>query len=205
LYGTFYNPDYNRINEQDNAIQRTQDTFKAFVDAVIPRSPMLAKEFGEIQYFGALDFNTDEYLIMTLDHYYIPLAIPTAEMLDVVAEQLVFMGGNNRLFNYLRFPRGGIFAALSPEDRFRALTLLEQVDVNLADLPVPYLDNSGLVLSISSVLNRYTMMGYYSEWYGYGTTRLLSPNQRKLEFYPLSWSQVGYPGPSLGYRTLREA
>jgi hypothetical protein len=193
------------VNDHNNTLQYTQDTFKAFVDAVIPRSPILAEEYGRIQFYGALDLYTDEYMMMTLNSYYIPLAIPTAEMLNIAAEQLVFMGGNSKLFNYLRFPAGGIFAALSPEDRFRAVTLLDELYVNLAELPEPFQDNPGLVLNITSLLVRYTMMGYYSEWSGYGSTRLLTPNQRMLEYYPLSWSQIGYPGPSLGYRALREA
>ena len=110
----------------------TQETFKAFVDAIIPRSPGLAQEYGKIQYFGALDFQTDEYLILSLNSYDIP-------------------------FN------------------------------------------------ITGSLNRFTMMGYYSEWYGYGSTRLEVPDQRRLEYFPLSWQQVGYPGPSLGYRALRKS
>jgi hypothetical protein len=54
-------------------------------------------------------------------------------------------------------------------------------------------------LAITSSLNRYTMMGFYSEWFGYGTTRLNPPNERKLEFDPISWEQIGYPGPSFSY------
>ncbi|MEL7655898.1 MAG: hypothetical protein AAGU75_08320 [Bacillota bacterium] len=108
----------------------TQETMKAFVDAIIPRSPRLAEEYGKIQYFGALDFHTDEYITFLLNHYNMPFSI---------------MGS----------------------------------------------------------FNRFTMMGYYSEWYGYGSTRLETPDQRRLEFFPLSWEQVEYPGPSLGYRVLR--
>ncbi|RDU21956.1 hypothetical protein [Anaerosacchariphilus polymeriproducens] len=52
---------------------------------------------------------------------------------------------------------------------------------------------------LSSSLIRFTMLGYYSEWFGYGTTRLNNPNQRILEFYPLSWEQVDYPGPAFSY------
>jgi hypothetical protein len=107
-----------------------QETLKAFVDAIIPRSPGLAEEYGKIQYFGALDLHTYEYLIMTLSSYSIPLTNPLAV--------------------------------------------------------------------------RFVMMGYYSEWSGYGSTRLEEPAQRRLEYNPLSWKQVGYPGPSLGYRALRK-
>lgn len=107
-------------------------TFQAYVDAVIPRSPRLAEEYGKIQYFGALDLHTDEYLILTLNH------------------------------------------------------------------------NSISWAESESALNRITMMGYYSEWSGYGSTRLEKPDQRRLEFFPISWKQVGYPGPSLGYRAFRK-
>ena len=127
---------------------------KLFVDAIIPRSPGLAEEYGKIQYFGALDLHTNEYMILSLNSYYIPLAKPVAEMLDIAFEQ--------------------------------------------------FQDNPGFILS-NSTLNRFTMMGYYSEWSGYGSTRLDAPGQRRLEYYPLSWDQVGYPGPSLGYRALRKS
>jgi len=188
---------------QRESVKRTQETFQAFVDAIIPRTPGLAEEYGRIQFFGALDLHIDEYIYLSLNYYYIPLAEPTAEMLDVAAEQLVIMDGNNRLVNFSRFMGGSAFAAIDPSDRLRALTLLEQLNMYLADLPIPFQNNPELILYITSTLNRFTMMGYYSEWSGYGSTRLKTPNQRKLEYYPISWKQVGYPGPSLGYRALR--
>lgn len=204
MYWTFYNPDNNLMNNQNsNSLLHTQDTFRAFVDAIVPRTPGLAEEYGRIQYFGALDSGIEEYLIMSLNNYYIPLAAPTAEMLDIAAEQLVMMQGNESELDFSLFPGGGTFAALSPNDRFRALTLLEQLQVNLSTLPIPFQENPGFVLYILLELNRSTMMGYYSEWSGYGSTRLDEPNQRILEYFPLDWEQVGYPGPSLGYRALR--
>jgi hypothetical protein len=81
--------------------------------------------------------------------------------------------------------------------------MLEHLQVNPAELPVPYQNNPILVISIITVLIRFAMMGYYSEWAGYGSTRLYSPNERELENHPISWKQTGYPGPSLGYRALR--
>jgi hypothetical protein len=53
--------------------------------------------------------------------------------------------------------------------------------------------------NISGSLVRLTMLGYYSEWYGYGSTRFLNPDQRILETTPISWQQINYPGPSLSY------
>ena len=204
MYDTLYNLDNKMIKYQNESLKRTQETFQAFVDAVIPRTPGLAEEYGRIQFFGALDSHTDEYIILSLNYYYyIPIAEPTAEMLDVAAEHLVIMDRNNRLVNFSRFMSGSAFAAIEPSDRFRAITLLEQMNGYLEDLPVPFHDNPELVLYTTSNLNRFTMMGYYSEWSGYGSTRLATPNQRKLEFYPFSWNQIGYPGPSRGYRALR--
>jgi hypothetical protein len=204
MYGTFYDPDYQGVKSSSYYTdQHIMDTFKALVDAVIPRTPGLAEEYGKIQFFGALNLHTDEYLAITLNHYSIPLAEPTAAMLDTAAEQLVFLGKNNRLLDYSRYPGGGTFAALAPVDRFRALSLLDELKVDLSDLQYPYKDNPDFVITFTGALIRYTMMGYYSEWAGYGSTRLESPNDRKLEFYPLSWEQINYPGPSLGYRAVR--
>jgi hypothetical protein len=195
---TYYDyPDNNMINDQNNdSLQYTDEIFKAFVDAIIPRTPGLAEEFGKIQYFGALDLYTDEYLILSLNNYYIPIAKPTAEMLEIAAEQLISTEGAELM-------EFSIYGALAPMDRLRVIASLEHFVVNIADLPIPFQNNPGYILYITSALNRYTMMGYYSEWSGYGTTRLKTPNQRKLEYFPLSWEQVGYPGPSQGYRALR--
>ena len=204
MYGTFYNPGDKMMKYQKDSLRRTQETFQAYVDAIIPRTPGLAEEFGRIQFFGALNLHTDEYVTLSLDYYYIPMAEPTAEMLDVAAEQLVIMDGNKSLVNFSRFMGGSAFAAIDHSDRFRALTLLEQLNIYLADLPIPFQGDPELVFYTTSSLNRFTMMGYYSEWSGYGSTRLETPNQRKLEYHPLSWKQIGYPGPSRGYRALRK-
>ena len=204
MNGTFHDSDDRSGKDQNYySHQYILYTFKALVDAIIPRTPGLAEEYGKIQYYGALNLHIDEYMVFTLNYYFIPLAEPTALMLDLAADQLVFNGENTRLLDFSNFPMGGTFAALAPIDRFRALTLLEQGRVYLLDLPIPYKGNEGLTLTIAGLLDRYTMMGYYSEWSGYGSTRLESPNNRRLEYHPLSWEQVGYPGPSLGYRALR--
>jgi hypothetical protein len=199
----FNSPDIMINNLNDNSLQHIQATFMALVDAIIPRTPELAAEYGEVQYFGAFDLYIDDFVIWSLNHYDIPLTESTAEMLDLAAEQLVSEEGNQEALDYSMFPGGGPFAALAPSDRFRAITLLQQLKVNLETLPIPFYNNPGLVLSVTSALNRLTILGYYSEWSGYGSTRLVTPNQRILEYYPLSWQQVGYPGPSLGYGALR--
>lgn len=209
----FYNP-MMIINQQNgNSFLHTQATFKALVDAIIPQTPELAEEYEQIQYLGALDLFTYEYMMWTLNNYLVVstdeivtevlLAEPVAEMLDIAAEQLVTLGENKNLLNFSRFPEGGPFAALSPEDRFRAIELLGEPRVDLGELPLPFKEDAEFVLSVSRTLNRFPLMGYYSEWSGYEGTRLASPNERVLKIFPLDWRQVGYPGPSIGYPAFR--
>ncbi len=169
--------------------QYIHDTFMAFADTIIPRTPLLAEEYGRIQLYGAADLYIDEYLIMSLGFTEIPLAEPIVQTLDIAAGQL---GGSS-------------FASLTYEDRLRALNLLIQSDFNSALLPEPFTSNLGYEQYTIGYLIRLVYMGYYSEWSGYGSTRLASPNQRILEYFPVSWQQVGYPGPSLGYRAELES
>jgi hypothetical protein len=171
-----------------------QTTFQAFVDAVIPRTPRLAEEYGRIQYYGAIDLQIEQFIIYELEHYPVPMAQPIAELLNMAAAKWLTSQG---------YYGSGSLAALAPIDRLRAVTLLEQQPVVLTTLPTIFEMNPELVTTIPDVLNTYTIMGYYSEWSGYGTTKLLPPQERVMEFIPISWKQVGYPGPSLGYRVLR--
>ena len=171
------------MNKQYNSISNSAlDAMKSLVNAVIPRTTELAYLYGAVQYYGALDLLVDEYVIYTLNYFEIPLAEPTAQMLDTVT---------------------GSFIELDQTDQLYALTVLSRIQINLSYLPLPFQDNAQLVISVAGSLVSYTMMGYYSEWNGYGSTRLADPNQRVLEYDPLSWMQIGYPGPSLGYRALR--
>lgn len=175
-----YNDGSNQTSDiKNNDTGQTRDIFRVLVNAIVPRTPSLAYEYGVVQYFGALDAEVEEYIIFVLNSYNPPLAQSTAEMLDIVSIAAGYRYYNNYLYavSYLINPQG-----------------------DLSYLPVPYQDNVNLVASISSYLIEFIMMGFYSEWWGYGTTRLAEPNQRILEYYPFSWKQVGYPGPSLGYR-----
>lgn len=176
----------------------------AYVDGVIPRTPGLAEEYGRIQYFGALDSYTDEYVIYTLNYNDIPLANEVAQLLDLAGQRLLMAETYSNQVNFPLYPAEGTFASLSDVNRFRALSYLEQNSEYVSGLPEILAENPGLVRTINSTLSRYTMLGYYSEWPGYGNTRLNPPLERILEFYPLSWQQIEYPGPSLGYRALRE-
>lgn len=194
------------------SMMNTKVTFQALVDAIIPFTPEIAIQLGQNQAAGGLNEHIDEYIIWSLDHYIdyhilpdtinFPLSVITASMLNLAAHQFVVEVGNTVPLN-LSLPYGGIFAALSREDRVRVISLLEQPGLDLSYLPFPYRNNPTLLQSIIENLNRMIVFGYYSEWSGYGTTRLASPNDRKLECFPLSWKQIRYPGRSIGYRDFR--
>lgn len=186
--------------DENTIFEYVEDTFKGFTDATIPQSPELAEEYGDVQYYGALDLFTYEYLMMELDSLAIPMALPAAIVLDAAAEQILDKNGDRA--EDLESSSGSLFSRLSPSRRLQAVNLLV-LPGGLQYFPVlPQLRQVDLFPVIMS-LNRLTLMGYYSEWSGYGSTRLNPPGQRTMEHFPVSWEQVGYPGPSKGYRVAR--
>ncbi|WP_394522671.1 hypothetical protein [Lacrimispora sp. JR3] len=176
------------------------DTFKAFVDTLIPRSEVLAEMYGAIQYYGALDFSTEDFLVMSLDSLYTPMTLTGAELLNAAAKQYLYDKEDERSED--ASADGKYFLRLTPDERFEAMAMLLGPDaVNY----FPVQEDIGLdeIVPVFPTMNRIVMMGYYSEWWGYGSTRDLPPNERVLQYFPGSWEQVGYPGPSLGYRVAR--
>ncbi len=189
------------VLDQNEISRYVLNTFKAFADSIIPQSPGMAELYGRIQYYGALDEYTDEYLIMSLNSLIIPYAIPTAEILNMAAAQFISINEDNQGVDNLEKSSWMLLYDLLPIARLQAvnLLLLQPMDY-VMEAPIPFRNDQGNILFITMLINRLAMMGYYSEWSGYGTTRLKPPNQRKLEHNPISWQQIGYPGPSLGYR-----
>lgn len=158
------------------------------------------------------DQGVHDYVIYALDHHIavqqqlyhttIPLAYPTAVLLDAAATQLV---NARQMLAYSQsfFSGGGMFSCLSREDRIRTLSALENLQLDLYALPPPFQNNGGLIKYVTDALNRFTLFGYYSEWPAYGSTRLNAPEARRLEWFPINWQLVGYPGVSLGHRDFR--
>lgn len=184
-------------------------TFRALTDALLPSiSPGW---YGS--HYLASDLNVHEYVIYSLNHLItihesfnmtpVSLAYPTAQLLDSGASQLLVAGLVQADTPEKVHAEGGAFSRLSRLDRVRVLAALEELDVDVQALPPPYTGNGGLVKYVVDSLNQFSLFGYYSEWSGYGSTRLLPPDQRRLEFFPLSWQKVGYPGVSLGHRDFR--
>ena len=191
----------------------TKSTLKAYVSAVIPNSLDTLEKQGSTALCGALDSHIDEFEIWSLNHLlslniiifnvHIHLANATAKMLEIAARQLIYLKENKDPINPKILQEEGSFICLSPNDRFRAITLLEQNKVDITKLPIPFRNNPGLVLAIMGEIAMFALLSYYNEWSGYGLTRTQTPEKRKLEHYPLSWDQVGYPGPSNGYHDFR--
>lgn len=188
-------------------------TFQALVDTIIPTTLRQAEAEGTVTVAGAVQLCVDEFVMKEIDHsqfvpandnhrIQIPLSRSTAQLLDMGAEQLIGKGLAQPPLNPWHFP-GGQFAALSREDRLQTLALLDRLEIPLDLVPPPYQNNPGMIQTMIDSLTQLTMFGYYSEWFGYGTTRLFPPDYRQVEFFPPGWSLVGYPGPAFGYRDFR--
>jgi hypothetical protein len=155
---------------------------------------------------GAVHEGIGDFLIWEFDHsvsihtgvtfHTVLLSGPIALMLDSAANQLICRSILNKSRDSY-FPDGGTFCYLSRHDRLVTLSYLEQLKIDLGDLPEPFRYNGNWIKLTVDLINRHTMFGYYSEWSGYGSTRLLPPDYRKLEYTPVSWEQIDYPGPTL--------
>ena len=184
----------------------TQASFRALIDALLPSS------YEQYNYESTNNMEVHEYIMYSLDHdisiqqplhhTIVPLSYPTAKMLDIAATQLMNTY-QAQPYPQSLFPGGGMFSCLSRRDRIRTLSALENLNIDLYVLPSPFQNNAGLVKNVTDALNRFSMLGYYSEWPAYGSTRLRPPSERRLEFFPMNWQRVGYPGVSYGYRDFR--
>lgn len=191
----------------------TQAAFQALVDAIIPHTCPYAGASSTIYAPGAICLRIQDYVIRELDFSQfipedaepniMPLSKSTAILLDIGAAQYLSLNHMIVPSSGFSYPCEGLFSTLSRSDRLRAVTLLDHLAVPLESLPQPYQNNPALVQVMMSSINQLTLFGYYSEWFGYGTTRLLPSNLKRIECCPPSWKLVGYPGPSFGYRDFR--
>ena len=173
-------------------------TIQAVVDSILQSSVM--------------DGRIYEYVIDVLDQTLpstmnqggsIPFSKSIANLLDMAACQLCWIGKTEYSYNTCVFPRKGIFANLTRNERLKAIDLLERLEIPLGNLPEPFTNNPGLTQSMKNTLTQLTLLGYYSEWTGYGSTRLDRPDFRCMEYFPIGWIQSNYPGPAFGYRNIR--
>jgi hypothetical protein len=208
----------------------TSVTFRAIVDAVVPETPELADELGSGHVPGGLSIGLDEFVITYVDDGFqlglphlgpqgnIPLADGVAHVLDAAALTLVDRGENARepgrdraaalhepgSVAAMRAERAaGMFAKLSGEDRLRAISILDEFELELTPFEDDLFEfDAGLV---GQLVVGFTEMIYYSEWQGYDgfvrpPSELTHPNDPAAV---QSWRQTGYPGFSSGYAALR--
>jgi hypothetical protein len=208
----------------------TSVTFRAIVDAVVPETPELADELGSGHVLGGLSIGLDEFVITYVDDGFqlglphlgpqgnIPLADGVAHVLDAAALTLVDRGENARepgrdraaalhepgSVAAMRAERAaGMFAKLSGEDRLRAISILDEFELELTPFEDDLFEfDAGLV---GQLVVGFTEMIYYSEWQGYDgfvrpPSELTHPNDPAAV---QSWRQTGYPGFSSGYAALR--
>jgi hypothetical protein len=188
-------------------------TFQALADAILP--PVWKRTAADVTFIpGGVQRCADQYVRFELDRsQFIPangegermprLSWASAKLLDAAADELIRRGAAPSASAPQHFPGGGSFAALTRIDRLQALALIDRSELPLHRLPPPFADNAVSILVMANSFFQLTMFGYYSEWPGYGSTRLSPRKERRLECFPPGWSLTGYPGPSSGYRDLR--
>lgn len=197
----------------------TEATFQAVADAMIPETTDLAEELGDEHEPGALAVEVEQFLIYAFNSYF-PTTPATSDqnargaeavaaVLDEGATELLARGENEEPPDPTRFPAGGPFASLAPMDRFRAIDVVERRDVTL-DSPTGDGDALDLLTDYPGALdfamiglNSFTLVGFYTEWAGYGETKTAEPTEREFTGEVPSWEQTDYPGPARGYAELR--
>lgn len=138
-----------------------------------------------------------------------PYAPVFAAIFDLVALEFVARGEpEDDVEARSAFDGGGAFVYLSPRDRLRCLEWLfggEPVEI-LEDELSELIAAPETMPDVVMTLQILTVMGYYSEWAGYGETKTDPPTERDLET-PIgevqSRQQTGYPGLEPGYAAYR--
>lgn len=210
----------------------TMVTFRSVTDAVIPKTPALADELGAENVPGGLAIDLDDFLVIYVDNLFqfglphfgvqgnLPLASPVAHILDAAALTLLARNENesepssNRVVSLLGpddpaptvvRAADGVFAKLSRRDRLRAISLLDEFEIEIVMVPFEntlFEFDAGVM---GQLVIGFTEMIYYSEWQGYDEFTQ-PPSERVHPNDPLavqSWRQTGYPGFADGYAVLR--
>ena len=209
---------------------RTKVTFRAVVDAVLPATPGLADELGPEHVPGGLEIDLDDFLVTYVDNLFqfglpyfgpqgnLPLAGPVAHILDAAALTLLARNENESEPKGERVVRllgpedssplvarltAGKFAKLSRRDRLRAISILDEFEVEVSPFEETLFEvDAGF---IGQLVIGFAEMIYYSEWQGYERFRR-PPSERVHPNDPAavqSWRQTGYPGFAAGYAALR--
>lgn len=208
----------------------TKATFRAVIDAVIPRTPELESELGTEHVPGGLENSIDLFMIKYINTLFsfghpelgrlgnLRLAEILSVVLDLGASKLIFEGENekppklSRALDLLDESwweldlenlANGPFALLSRTDRLRALGVFDDIEFDTSELPGPLIKGDGGL--ITQLMVAFTEVVYYSEWEGYESFAG-PPGERGFTNDPSavqSWRQTGYPGITDGFAALR--
>lgn len=175
----------------------TKATFRAVIDAVIPRTPELESELGTEHVPGGLENSIDLFMIKYINTLFsfghpelgrlgnLRLAEILSVVLDLGASKLIFEGENekppklSRALDLLDESwweldlenlANGPFALLSRTDRLRALGVFDDIEFDTSELPGPLIKGDGGL--ITQLMVAFTEVVYYSEWER-GTNRSL--------------------------------
>lgn len=213
----------------------TRLTYAAIVDAVVPRTPELREPLGDEHVPGGLETGIDAYLVTYANTLFsglgpagdqtgdLRLAEAVATIVEATATELVARGENRdqpspryvedltdrstTLGDAIDVAAAGLFPRLTRRDRLHALSLLDEKELDTAqlatDTPLPLVESDGgliptLVVGFSEVV-------YYSEWQGYEDVTV-PPGDREFRNDPdavQSWRQTGFPGFADGYAAFR--
>lgn len=129
----------------------------------------------------------------------LPLAALFAATLDLYALFLLVGGGTRgRIRPRQQFRGGGLFTYLAPVDRMQCLLFVTSEDGQAIDAAgTAFLPDPAVAADAVSTTLVSTLVGYYSEWEAYGSTKTDAPNDRELQ-QPVEttqgFQQVGYEG-----------
>ena len=213
----------------------TRATYRAVVDAVVPRTPELESELGSEHVPGGLSVGLDEYLVTFINNLFsfgvpavgdagnLRLAEAVALVLDVGAAKLIAAGENDeppsvdRVVELLEptdlleldrltgdpesILEKSLFAALSREDRLRAIAGLDSIEFDTAEFPGPLTEVDAAL--VGQLVVGFTEVVYYSEWQGYEDITA-PPSERAFAPEAVdSWEQTEFPGIIDGAAALR--
>jgi hypothetical protein len=145
----------------------------------------------------------DDVYHQVLQNY--PYASVFTIAFDIVAAEFLAQGNNQDPTSpNEKFPAGGTFTRLSPQDRLRCLWTIVDGSVidRLDELLSPLVPDIGILKYVVMAVNGLHGFGYYTEWSGYGGTKTNTPNERVMQIPEdevQSRKQSGYPGPAPGY------
>jgi hypothetical protein len=191
-------------------------------DAVLPETPELKNELGPEHVPGGLAVGLDDFFITYVNNLFgsrrnLRLAIPITTTLNLAALKLLARDKNESEPSIARLvslgpddvppsrliAATGPFAMLSRRDRLQAISLLDEVEIELLlGRNRSFEIDAGFV---GQLVVGFMQMIYYSEWQGYDEF-MQRPSERVHPNDPSavqSWQQTGYPGFPDGYAALR--